>query len=322
MSKPKLHFIISAPRSGSTWLTAALNQHPKVFATEQRLFGNFCEMWPNNNGNLAPRITFDAYARAVAVHYQHGQTYASRDEFTGDFIREYLDFLVNFAARNTNCSVIVDKVTPYPGSASFVLKQIQKFVPEANVYSLQRDGRDVATSGTFDWLLKDGKDTVRYEYFVNQKPGTEMRRFFDDQVIAKWAQTWKESISAFKNFSPILAVKYESMKSNLAEVIQSIFDSLGVDSSKTVAEEAANAVTFEKVAGRQAGDMSPTAKERKGIVGDWKNFMTRHDGELFHSLAGDTLIAENYEPNSDWLDDLPESLAFKIPPAGEGATKR
>ena len=123
-------------------------------------------MWPNNNGNLAPRITFDAYARAVSVHFQFADSFETRHEFTDDFISEYLNFLLGYAKRKTGCSVIVDKITPYPGTASIVIQQIQKFVPGAKIYKLIRDGRDVLTSGTFDWLLKDGNQTDRYEYYI------------------------------------------------------------------------------------------------------------------------------------------------------------
>ena len=47
--RARVHFVISAPRSGSTWLQRALNEHPQVFCTEHRLFGRFCEIWPNGS---------------------------------------------------------------------------------------------------------------------------------------------------------------------------------------------------------------------------------------------------------------------------------
>jgi len=57
------NFILSAPRSGSTWLAKALNGHPDIFATENRLFGEFCEIWPNSDGSMSPRITFDEFVK-------------------------------------------------------------------------------------------------------------------------------------------------------------------------------------------------------------------------------------------------------------------
>ena len=319
MSQPELHFVISAPRSGSTWLTNALNQHPQIFATENRLFGNFCEMWPNNNGNLAPRITFDAYARAVSVHFQFENIFDSRNEFTDDFIAEYLNFLLDYAGRKTGCAVVVDKITPYPGTASFVIQQIQKFVPGAKIFQLIRDGRDVLTSGTFDWLLKDGDQTGRYRYFVEQKDGFELQRFFDDDVIEKWAKNWKGSIQAIQGMRPAARIKYEDMASDFSNQLQTIFRSLEIDSSFELAEKAAGNVAFEKTTGRPNGQMDPTAKQRKGVVGDWRNFMTQSDGQLFHRIAGELLISEGYESDLEWYRKLPESLALKIEATGREA---
>ena len=83
MADTDFHFVVSAPRSGSTWLANALNQHPEIFATEHRLFGNFCQVWQNNDGTSSPRITFDSYARAFSVHY-----FFDLPKYT-DFLREW-----------------------------------------------------------------------------------------------------------------------------------------------------------------------------------------------------------------------------------------
>ena len=61
--------------------------------------------------------------------------------------------------------------------------------------------------------------------------------------------------------------------------------------------------------GRQKGEAEPTAHVRKGIVGDWRNYFTKRDGELFHEIAGKTLIEMGYEQDSTWIDSLPEKLA-------------
>ena len=66
------------------------------------------------------------------------------------------------------------------------------------------------------------------------------------------------------------------------------------------------------MAGRSAGDnASPTAKARKGIAGDWKNFFTQSDAELFLNIAGKQLVEAGYEANNDWAQCLPEQLALQ-----------
>ena len=177
MAKPEIHFVISAPRSGSTWLTTALNQHPEIFATEHRLFGDFCEVWKNNDGSTSPRITFDKYAQAFSVHYFFDAMGMKRGEFLNAFEKSFANFLVSFATKRTDKKFVIDKITPYPGKASMVVEKIRKLFPESKIIQLVRDGRDVLTSGTYDWLLKDAEGSDRYRFHVDREEGFELKRF-------------------------------------------------------------------------------------------------------------------------------------------------
>lgn len=308
MDKPKIHFIISAPRSGSTWLTTALNHHPELFGTEQRLFGNFCEVWKNNDGSSTPRITFDKYATAFGTHYFYQFMNRDYDTFVEDFKKSFVNFLCHFAHGRTGKNIIVDKITPYPGTAQYVVDEIRRLFPDAKIIHLVRDGRDVLTSGTFDWLLKDAEGTDRHAFYFNPIPGMRLERFFDAKVIKKWAANWCETIDVFSDPSASLRVSYEAMKQDMPSALQSVFETLEVDASKGIAENCAEHSTFERMSGRPPGLEEPTAKARKGIVGDWKNYFTLPDGELFDALAGEQMAQMGYEPNSDWVKQLPLKL--------------
>lgn len=308
MDKPEIHFIISAPRSGSTWLTTALNGHPNIFATEQRLFGDFCEIWQNNDGTTAPRITFDKYAKSFGMHYFYQFMNRNYDTFVEDFQKSFVNFLCHFASGRTGKKIIVDKITPYPGTAQYVVDEITRLFPESKIIHLVRDGRDVLTSGTFDWLLKDAEGTDRHEFYVNPVPGMRLERFFDAKVIKKWAANWSETIDVFNGIKPDARVTYEEMKEDMAETLKGLFTSIGVESNNEIANACEEASTFEQMSGRPPGQEDPTAKARKGIVGDWKNYFTLADGELFDALAGEQMEQMGYESNSDWVKSLPDRL--------------
>ena len=308
MESPQIHFIISAPRSGSTWLTTALNGHPEIFGTEQRLFGDFCEVWQNNDGTTAPRITFDKYAKSFGMHYFYQFMNRNYGTFVEDFQKSFVNFLCHFASGRTGKKVIVDKITPYPGTAQFVVDEIKRLFPDSKIIHLVRDGRDVLTSGTFDWLLKDAEGTERHEFYVNPIPGMRLERFFDAKVIKKWAANWNETIDIFADEDPAGRVTYEEMKDDMPEALKKVFEALGVESTNEIAEKCTEESTFERMSGRPPGQEEVTAKARKGIAGDWKNYFTLPDGELFDALAGEQMAAMGYEPDSDWVKSLPLKL--------------
>ena len=311
MSQAPIHFVISAPRSGSTWLTTALNEHPDIFATEHRLFGDFCEVWQNNDGSTMPRITFDKYAAAFSQHYFYQSLGMNHRQFMEMFQRSFVNFLVNFAKRRTEKSIVIDKITPYPGTASMVVEQIRSLFPNSKIIQLVRDGRDVLTSGTFDWLLKDAQGTDRHQFFVDKKPDMTLNRFFDEDVIKKWGNNWRETIDAFSDAPADLQITYENLKANFDQEIGKVFDI--VEASPATNDEIRE-VTFEQMSGRKEGDSSaPTAKARKGIVGDWKNHFTSIDGQQFDACCGDALIQMGYESDREWLAALPETLAMRQP---------
>lgn len=310
MDKPQLHFIVSAPRSGSTWLTTALNHHPELFGTEQRLFGNFCEIWQNNDGSTAPRITFDKYADAFGMHYFHQFMNRDYGTFVEDFKKSFIKFLGHFAVARTGKNIIVDKITPYPGTAQYVVDEIRRLVPDAKIIHLVRDGRDVLTSGTFDWLLKDAEGTDRHAFYFNPIPGMRLERFFDAQVIKKWSANWCETIDVFDATPPDLRVSYEEMKSDMSQTLRRVFETLDVDTSESISDSCAEQTTFERLSGRPPGQEEPTSKARKGIVGDWKNYFTLPDGELFDALAGEQMNKMKYETNNDWVKGLPLKLSM------------
>ncbi len=307
-----MHFVVSSPRSGSTWLATALNSHPDIFATENRLFGNFCEVWPNNAGQRSVRITGDAFAEAMSANYFHAGLGWSRKQFIDRFLRDYCEFVESFAIRHSRKSVIVDKVTPYLGSSGQVIQQIRTCFPEARMIQLIRDGRDVAVSGAFDWLQREPATSPRRAHFVERVAGSRLTRFFDDDLLATWCRYWVEPSEALRLAPPDLTIRYESMVHDQAAELVRLFELLEVNADRALAERCAEAASFRAVTGRSPGEEQALAKARKGIAGDWRNHFTRSDGQQFCELAGPHLIRLGYETSHDWISSLPESLDLTI----------
>ena len=313
MAHPHLHFLISAPRSGSTWLAKSLNQHPEIMATEQRLFGDFTDVWPQKEGGHSLKITQDAYIRNLSGFYFFEELKLEKREF----VREFQDFLIqqmtDFALQRSGKKRLVDKITPYSGTSERVIRNIRSRLPGSKIIQLVRDGRDVLTSGTFDWLRFNSTDTPRHAFFVEQVPGMQLDRFFDDSTIKQWATDWRDTIEIFQHKAPDIQVRYEALLAEQGSELKRIFQTLEVTASQTLADACAAATTFRQLTGRETGDERPTEKARKGVFGDWKNYFTRRDGELFQQIAGTQLERLGYAPDGSWINALPERLSLTRP---------
>jgi hypothetical protein len=304
-----IHFIISSPRSGTHWLNHALNQHPDIFATENRLFGDFNDLWPSKDGQLLPRMTVDRFVKVFSGHFDFEALGMNRNRFLRTFQRGFQNFLMRYALQHSGKKVMIDKITPYHDTCTTVLESIEMYFPRARLVQLLRDGRDVATSGGFDWLLRDAQGTDRYSYFVERRPGMRLRRFFDDELLRFWAKYWMQPLVALESCPfHLIVVRYEEMKRDQADVILRICEHLHIACTQEQAEYCAHEASFEKTTGRQPGETDHFAKSRKGTVGDWRNFFTQQDGKLFQELTDNWLVRSGYESESNWYESLPESL--------------
>jgi LPS sulfotransferase NodH len=310
-SEASLVFVVSAPRSGSTWLERSLNAHPEIYATENRFFGQFCENWPDDEHTKSPRVTLDAYVRAwfkvIDRSNMRGWLPATEDRAFGEFARHVL----RMERRMSGKRIIVDKITPYLGTADDVLIGIKKFFPKAKLIHLHRDGRDVCTSGVFDWIKKKDIGTDRYRKFALGE-NVAIERFFTDEDIKTWARYWKEPIQAWTNtgISPDCTISYEAMKEDYDAVLNNIFDTLNLKNTPAIREACIKSGSFEKLSGgRKAGEGVATAKARKGVSGDWRNHFTRHDAELFENLTHGLLADVGYVNNSAaWIEETEINL--------------
>ena len=151
-------------------------------------------------------------------------------------------------------------------------------------------------------------------FFVDGDTNIELRRFFDDELLTEWARYWSEPIRAIDEIASIkLKVHYESMLQDQAAVLNSIAEHLNVTKDSKWIQLAVEGSSFAKTTGRKEGDERPLEKARKGIAGDWQNYFTRRDAELFTQLTGDLLQQLGYEHGSEWIESCPNELNLVRP---------
>lgn len=106
-------------------------------------------------------------------------------------------------------------------------------------------------------------------------------------------------------------IKYENLKMDFCKEFEKILNSFSVNTDKSDIGKAQDETSFKSMSGgRNPGEELNSAKARKGISGDWQNYFTSRDAEIFMDIAGDELLRYSYEKDSGWIDGLPPKLCL------------
>ena len=297
-------FLISSPRSGSTWTRTVLNAHPEIACTELRLYGDFCELWIDDpkTGAARPRFTLDRVAGLLAASIGWGDGAA--------ITRQMGRALLALVREESGRRVVVDKITPYLDSTATVVAGIRRDFPTAKLIYLERDGRDVMTSGVFHWLRRrragqrwGAVEKARYQYFITRQTDN-LPQLFSPADIAFWGSQW---LGPLTHVAPVadFTLRYEQMLAAPETEFSRLFRFLGVAEDLT----SIAAGRFERMSGgRRPGEpdpVQPDAMVRTGTAGDWRRWFTRADGAAFHALAGTALLDRGFEVDPLWYEALP-----------------
>lgn len=116
-------------------------------------------------------------------------------------------------------------------------------------------------------------------------------------LFVVYCGSWFEHVLGFWEFSQlqkerVLFVKFEDMKQNLHEQVQQIIKFIDIELSEEQIQRVIDHCSFNsmkanKMTNRDIGwlfDQNVSKFMRKGEVGDWKNYFTLAQSELFDTL--------------------------------------
>jgi hypothetical protein len=159
--------------------------------------------------------------------------------------------------------------------------------PRAKFIQVVRDGRDSAVSGWFHNLR------VSPEWTRQNFPSME-------DYIKTYAEVWATQVSESSKFGAQqptrdLAVRYEDLASDTPGTLEKTFRFLGVKCSQEIVERCCVDGSFERLSGgRSRGQEDRESFFRKGIVGDWRNYLSDEMNEMFQDKAGEWLARFGY----------------------------
>jgi hypothetical protein len=322
-SETPVFFVVGLAKSGTSWLMRTLNGHPEILCQgEGRFFGgewrreNFRE-WqkPVLVSSLFNALLSSEYLK----HWIERSVWSKRDdpdEHIVKLTRLAVEHFLTEALTKTDKKIVGDK-TPLL-SPRFV-EEIHLIYPEAKVIHIIRDGRDSAVSMIHHlWNRSSDRGGVqkvepeelekREAFRKNPQQVLETGEgIFTEERLRTVAESWRTRVGKTIEDGPTLLgsnyveVRYEDLLERPHEEVGRLAAFLGADASDKAVEQAAASASFEKLSkGRERGEEDPGSFYRKGISGDWKNYFTERDREIFKEAAGDLLIKLGYEKDLSW----------------------
>ncbi len=285
MSERSYFCIRGYMKSGTNWVCRLLNQHPDVHSSGEFHWNKYFQTYQRNNEifqNLAKQEAENAFIRR---------------ELEAMVLRS-MDHLAPADAK------FVGDRTPHQLHPVVIRK--------APHISVVRDCRDIIVSRMFHYL-----NTPAISNYFKRNPDREIVRqdfendpwlfhkrpellLADEKFVRQTARQWREfqvtdrhTIDCHPNL-PVKIVKYESLHANLEQEVLDLVEFIGADSEKMP--------PIPKSLFPGHGEERPNCFNRKGVVGDWKNYINRKVMQWINAEAGDELLKQNYIETMDWID--------------------
>src|ERR687890_277208 len=287
-SKTPVFFVTGVGKSGTSWLMRTLDSHPEILCKGEGRF--FAAEW--RRANFDPQGT-QALASSLyyaLLHSEYLRMWVERSVWAreGDAAR-HLDNLTRLATehflvgrlRETNKKLVGDKS---PLLNPNFIQEVGRIYPEAKVIHIIRDGRDQAVSMLHHvWNRSTDQGGVQ-----TLKAGEFERR-----------EAYRRDPKRFLRMGEGMFT--EDLLERPNEEVDRLAGFLGADTSEKALQQAVGSASFEKLSkGRQRGQEDTSSFYRKGVAGDWNNYFTERDKEIYKEEAGDLLIRLGYERDLDW----------------------
>jgi hypothetical protein len=179
-----------------------------------------------------------------------------------------------------------------------------------NLVVAWRDGRDVMVSWYHQQLIPHEWNELQVGRSRRDLPLEDYEDVYGNlPAFIEYAFTrphspsfsWADFVRRWHGRKNAVHVRYEDLRTDTAGELRRIVPGLtgkqlGPEEASAIAEE----FSFERQAGRSAGEEDRRSFLRKGVVGDWCNHFSLEAREVFDWYAGEELILLGYEPDRTW----------------------
>ncbi|WJW76277.1 sulfotransferase [Thiohalobacter sp. IOR34] len=263
---PPNFFVVGMQKSGSFWLTALLNAHPMVCCFPER---------PGHIDGVAEAHLFDGMEKMTTNWPLFAKMMRRRlDYFFSDLIpakpiedAERLEELRQALCIRFNQYCHLQRLRsgkPVVGEKTTETchhpELLDKYYPDALRIAILRDPRDRVVSFFFHQIRKG-----------RLRSGSSLTDDFIQEYISRVRKDY-EGLLALGG--TVEVIRYEALKTEPQSELSRIFRALGVTDDPEVLKRVVEAADFKRLSEREAGEEDRSSHYRKGVTGDWVNFLS------------------------------------------------
>jgi len=182
--------------------------------------------------------------------------------------------------------------SPWTQENSHILeKNNQKYIV------LYRDLRDTAVSWYF--YIKNVNKKHSLHSTIKNLPINRGVEYYIEYILqhnVNWIRSWR--MNRHKDLST--EVRYEDLLNDTYIEFKRLLDFFSINLPVAYIRKIVDKNSFKKMTKRDPGEEDNSSHLRKGIIGDWKNVLTKKNKEDFKRIAGDLLIELGYEKDLKW----------------------
>lgn len=306
----KFAFIVGHYKCGTTWLINLLSLHPDIIGlAETNLFKyvfnkEFVETtnilfngtaWADGGLKRLPRRMVGKILNPIRKYWKPVVGLKTTDR---PLTRYSLSLLEQYRLKRELLSVSTPEQYCRTFFGFFACKFKPKYVIEksADHVKVIPKIKQVYPDSKLIAIYRDGRDFVISHKFYAQNMGLSWS--FKESV-----KLWKDMIETqlkYEKEYDLQSFSYESLLNDTKSVIKKILNYLELHYDGKILEDMIYKSSFEFITGRKRGQMDKKSFYRKGVAGDWKNFFSYKDKEIFKKIAGDLLIKLGYEKDYKW----------------------
>ncbi len=274
-----IFFVAGAAKSGTTWVQLLLDGHPEIS----------CRGEGHLTDSLAVMLT-DVVQRQNQKLDQVDAVLREANASFPRFTNAHLYYLFTVAASilladsaSYSGKLVVGEKTP---DNVMNLRLLKTVFPQARFLHVVRDVRDCIVSAWFHNLRLNREEALSIGATLDE---------FAMLVVEVWRKTIEAKL-AFSHQHPnaIMTVRYEDLIAEPRLALRRSLDFLDVNASKSAIDFCLAGADFHALSGRKNGEENQTSFFRKGVVGDWRNHLSRRSHIEILRRCGDLMRQFGY----------------------------